>query len=185
MTGTYVNCDSFSKRNHRTLRMSHSSDPLSSVYRGHHSWLRAWLQRQTGCRETAADLAQDTFVRLLTKPRQPQRAGSDVRALLTHIARCLMIDHWRRQQIERAYLDTLATLPEALAPSPETRWLILDALQRVDAVLQQLPALTREIFLFAQLDGLRYAEIAERTGVSLPTVKRHMRNAFLACLRLE
>ncbi|MEB3735030.1 hypothetical protein ULF88_15135 [Halopseudomonas pachastrellae] len=34
--------------------MSHSSEPLSSVYRGHHGWLRAWLQRQTGCRETAA-----------------------------------------------------------------------------------------------------------------------------------
>ena len=43
LTGTYANCDSLSISNQRTLRMSHSSEPLSSVYRGHHGW----LQRET------------------------------------------------------------------------------------------------------------------------------------------
>ncbi|MGY1952592.1 sigma factor-like helix-turn-helix DNA-binding protein [Pseudomonas pergaminensis] len=44
---------------------------IGQLYQAHHSWLRGWLSRRTGCREHAADLAQETFVRLLDqlKPR--------------------------------------------------------------------------------------------------------------------
>ena len=107
------------------------------------------------------------------------------RALLTHIARCLVIDHWRRQDVERAYLETIAHLPEPEMPSPETRWLVLETLYRIEAMLRGLPRLTRQIFLLAQLDGMKYRQISDQLNVSLPTVKRHMRKAFLACLSLE
>ncbi len=33
--------------------------------------------------------------------------GDEPRVLLTHIAKGLVIDHWRRQSIERAYLEAL------------------------------------------------------------------------------
>jgi RNA polymerase sigma-70 factor (ECF subfamily) len=62
--------------------------------------------------------------------------------------------------------------------------LILEALYRVEAMLRSLPARTRAIFLLAQLDGLTYQQIADQSGVSLVTVKRHMRSAFAACLAL-
>ena len=97
-------------------------------------------------------------------------------------ARNLVADHWRRQELERAYLEALAAQPEPLAPSPETQLLVVETLLRIDACLAALPALTRRIFLSSQLDGLVYADIAEQEGVSLPTVKRHMSQAFLACL---
>lgn len=61
----------------------------------------------------------------------------------------------------------------------------MQALYRIEAMLRGLPARTREIFLLAQLDGLTYAVIARQMGVSLITVKRHMRDAFLACLALD
>ena len=104
------------------------------------------------------------------------------RALLTHIAKGLVVDHWRRRAVEQAYLEVLARLPEAQAPSPETRLLVLEALCRVDAMLAGLPPKTRKIFLLSQLDSLTYGAIAERLGTSLITVKRHMRNGFIACM---
>lgn len=155
--------------------------PIQDLYCEHHGWLYLWLDRKLGNASDAADLAHDTFMRLLT--RQPGNGfGSEPRALLTHIAKGLMIDSWRRQEVERAYLETIAHLPEQEVPSPETRWLILEALYRIEAMLRDLPDNTRQAFLMSQIDGLTYAQIAEHLQVSLVSVKRYMRDAFLACL---
>lgn len=158
-----------------------TSDPIASIYRQHHGWLHAWLRRRTGCSEGAADLAHDTFVRLL---RRPQACDLEQpRALLTHIAKGLLVDHWRRRDLEQAYQAALASLPEPLTPAPEERLAILETLYQIDAMLRLLPARTRNIFLRAQLDGLSYPQVAAATGTSLATVKRHMRDGYLACLQ--
>jgi len=153
---------------------------IHNLYCEHHGWLHAWLDRKLGNTSDAADLAHDTFLRLLT--RQARTLGAEPRALLTHIAKGLVIDRWRRQDVERAYLETIAHLPEPQVPSPETRWLILEALYRIDAMLSQMPDKTRQAFLMSQIDGMTYPQIAIELGVSLISVKRYMRDAFLACL---
>ncbi|UXY50456.1 sigma-70 family RNA polymerase sigma factor [Pseudomonas tohonis] len=154
---------------------------IHTLYSDHHGWLHAWLSRRLGNAWDAADLAHDTFLRLLG--RQADRDfGSEPRALLTHIAKGLVIDRWRRQDIEQAYLESIAHLPEPEVPSPETRLLILECLCRIEALLAGMPGKTRQAFLLSQLEGLGYAEIATRLGVSLASVKRYMRDAFLACL---
>ncbi|MCY1391945.1 putative RNA polymerase sigma factor FecI [compost metagenome] len=153
---------------------------VENLYHEHHGWLHRWLDRKLGNASDAADLAHDTFIRLLT--RQASSFGAEPRALLTHIAKGLVIDRWRRQDVERAYLETIAHLPEQEVPSPETRWLILEALYRIDAMLREMPGKTRQAFLLSQIDGLTYAQIAQQLDVSLVTVKRYMRDAFLACL---
>jgi len=42
---------------------------LTTLYTDHHGWLAAWLRRKLGCAFTAEDLTQDTFLRLLVRPR--------------------------------------------------------------------------------------------------------------------
>jgi len=157
---------------------------VQTLYTAHHGWLQGWLGRKLGNACDAADLAHDTFVRLLS--RQGDHCfGNEPRALLTHIAKGLVVDRWRRQDVERAYLEAIAHLPQPEVPSPETRWLILETLYRIDAMLRDMPARVRQVFLLSQLDGLTYAQIAEQLQVSLITIKRDMRTAFLACLSIE
>ena len=158
-----------------------SNQQIHTLYSEHHGWLQGWLHRKLGNRCDAADLAHDTFLRLLTR-QVVKPLGNEPRALLTHIAKGLVIDRWRRQDIERAYLETIAQLPVAEVPSPETRLLILETLMRIEALLRELPTVTRETFMLSQIEGLTYAQIATRLSVSLITVKRHMRAAFIACL---
>ncbi|MCH3781271.1 RNA polymerase subunit sigma, partial [Campylobacter jejuni] len=81
---------------------------------------------------------------------------------------------WRRRDLEHAYLQALAQRPEASAPSPERRALVLEALVEIDAMLQRLPARAREAFLLAQLGGYTYAEIGRRLDVSERMVKKYM-----------
>ena len=152
------------------------------LYADHHGWLQSWLRKKLGNAFDAADLAQDTFVRLLGVQTLPSIAQP--RAYLTHIAKGILANWCRRQALERAYLDALAAAPEALAPSPEQRLLVLQALHEVDAMLDALKPAARRAFLLSQLDGMQYADIARELGVSLVTVKRYMQQGFRGCLAL-
>ena len=125
--------------------------------------------------------AHDTFVRLMAA-RVRAGGGDEPRALLTHIAKGLVVDHWRRRALEDAYQSAAAQLPPGEAPSPEVRALILETLHAIDATLRTLPAKTRAIFLASQFDGMAYVDIARAQRVSLATVKRHMQKALTACL---
>ncbi|WP_394560738.1 sigma-70 family RNA polymerase sigma factor [Aquipseudomonas alcaligenes] len=155
--------------------------PLDLLYGAHHGWLQGWLRRSVGCSQQAADLAQDTFVRLLV--RNKPISDQAPRALLTRIARGLVIDHWRRNALERAYLEALAQLPEASHPSPEVRHEALQCLERIAQLLDGLKPAVREAFLLYQLGGLNHAEVAAQLGVSSRTVERHVASALLHCYR--
>ncbi|WP_313696883.1 sigma-70 family RNA polymerase sigma factor [Achromobacter sp.] len=154
---------------------------VEQLYRHHHGWLQGWLHRKLGDSGDAADLAQDTFVRLMAA-RRPPVLREEPRALITHIAKGLLVDHWRRRAVQQAYLDAIAHLPEPQVPSPETGLMIVQTLVAIDAMLQRLPAVTREMFLMAQLDGLTLQEISQQTGKPVITVRRHLRKALMACM---
>ena len=153
------------------------------LYVDHQGWLNGWLRRQLGCSQKAADLAQDTFVRVLTKDHGLE-AIREPRAYLHTIARGLLINHWRRRQIEQAYLEAIALQPEAVAPSPEDQALVVETLMQVDAMLALLPGKVRRAFLLSQLHGMTYATIAVELGVSERMIKKYMAQAMLHCLTL-
>lgn len=162
----------------------HPDRAFHALYADHHGWLQGWLRGRLGDSGDAADLAQDTFLRLIAAQRQPALLGERPRALLTHIAKGLLVDHWRRKRVERACLEMLAHLPAAAAPPADERLIVIETLTRIDAMLAGLPALTREVFLLAQLDGLTLQQISDRVQVPVITVRRHIRKALLACMAL-
>lgn len=155
---------------------------VQGIYRDHHGWLQGWLRRNLGCAHQAADLAQDTFMRLLN--RQELVSLAEPRAYLVTIARGLVLDFKRRRSLERAYLDVLASLPEPQHPSPETRAIMLEALAAMDAMLDGMKPGVRQAFLLSQLDGMTYAEIATQLRVSVRTVNNYMLKAIEHCFLL-
>lgn len=153
---------------------------LHQLYSENNGWLKSWLRARLGNTADAADLAQDTFVRVMTARNQlPIR---EPRSYLSTIARTLLIDKVRRRSIEQAYLQALAMRPEAVEAAPEMRLAIIEMLMAIDSLLDELGPRTREIFLAVQLEGLTYAMVAERFGVSVTTVKNHLVRAMTRCL---
>jgi RNA polymerase sigma-70 factor (ECF subfamily) len=153
---------------------------LHALYRDHNGWLQGWLRRRLGDRERAADIAHDTFLRLLVgSVAQPLR---EPRSFLATVAKRVMVDHLRRRSLEESYLEALAHQPELQECSPEERLLMLETLLQLDAMLDGLGHKARQAFLLAQLDGLGYAEIAERLGVSVSSVTKYMARATEQCL---
>lgn len=152
-------------------------------YTSHHAWLVGWLQRKMGCPHGAADLAQDTFVRVLAARGLDQVA--EPRAFLTTLAKRVLFSHWRRRELEQAYLKALADLPQATLPSVEDMALLHEALQAIDQRLAGLPAKVRQAFLLHRIDGLTHVQIAAEMGVSVASVERYVKQAYLHCCRQD
>lgn len=155
---------------------------VQHIYEQHHSWLHGWLKGKLHNACDAADVAHDTFVRILGGRHAAQIV--EPRDYLATIARGLVIDRYRRHAIEQAYRQTLAERAEraeTTAISEEDKAIIIETLVAVDKALSSLGGRARQIFMLSQIEGLTYQQIADRLQVSLTTVKKHMIRALTEC----
>ncbi|MCV2216358.1 sigma-70 family RNA polymerase sigma factor [Thauera sp. Sel9] len=158
---------------------------IHELYAGHHGWLQARLGGKVGSADCAADLAQDVFVRLMAQSLHSLQAIREPRAFLNRIANCVVIDHWRRIDIERAWAKALAGAPPDVVPSAEHCAIVLETLYDICAMIDALPDKPRTTFILARIEGLSYAEIARRLKVSERMVTKYMSQAMLHCIALE
>lgn len=155
---------------------------ISALYSEHHSWLFGWLRRKLGCAHNAADLAQDTFARILNA-RESVATLREPRAFLSTTARRLIIDQSRRKKIENAYLQELALTAQALEgfQSPEQILATLEALEQIAFILEGMHEKARQAFVLYYLDGMTQCEIARQLGLSDRTVRKYLIQALLHC----
>jgi RNA polymerase sigma-70 factor (ECF subfamily) len=126
----------------------------------------------TASRETAEDLFQETWFRVLDRGDQYTGKTSFEGWLFT-IARNLVIDLHRRRRPDS--LDALeGPDPVTLEPSPLDRAASREREQQMQASLDRLPALYREVLLLRFQEDLSLAEIAEVVNAPLPTVKSRL-----------
>ena len=156
---------------------------VGTLYQDNHRWLLGWLRPRVDCRELARDLVHDVFIRILAARDADARldAVREPKGYLAIIARRLMIDHYRRDRLERAWLAALAEVPQALEISEEERALLLETLCELDRMLAGLGPAVRRAFLLSQLDGMTYKAIAAAEGLSEVTITRYIAKATHHC----
>jgi RNA polymerase sigma factor (sigma-70 family) len=157
---------------------------VHSLYSDHHGWLYAWLRRRLGCPDTAADLAHDTFLRLIAS-RDALLGLREPRAYLTTTAKRLLVDRARRARLEEAYLAGLALAAEEGEghPPPERVLAALEALEQIAEALDGVPPKARDAFLGHYLEGQTHAEVAARLGVSTRMVRKYLVQVLVHCGR--
>ncbi len=159
---------------------------VETIFRQHHAWLRGRLMLRASSHSEAEDVASETFLQLTEKGSAAEGETLDIhhpRAFLSTVAKRILIKLWQRQDLEAAYEDTLRHLPEAVALSPESHAMLVEAICQIDRALAALPLPVKTVFLLSRLEGMRYPDIAAHMGISLATVERHMRRALLQCVR--
>ncbi|CAI8909575.1 MULTISPECIES: sigma-70 family RNA polymerase sigma factor [Pseudomonas] len=161
-----------------------STRKLGFFFSDHHRWLLQHIHKRLRNRADAEDTAAETFCQMLAAQVDPASIQQP-RAYLSTIARRLIFDRHRRRQLELAYLERLSALPEPLAPSPEEQLLLIEALVSIDRVLDGLPMIVKATFLYSQLDGMSYVDIARKLDLSERTVSRYMKQALSQCYLSE
>ncbi|MDR4653398.1 MAG: sigma-70 family RNA polymerase sigma factor [Nitrosomonas sp.] len=154
---------------------------IDTLYRDHHHWLFSWLRKKLSCQYQAADLAHDTFTRLLSLSHLP--CLQEPRAYLVTTAKRLLIDQTRKQRIEQAYLAELTRAAEAMDgfPSAEDIAAAVQILDKISQILAGLAEKPRQAFLLHYFDGLTHAAIGEQLGVSDRMVRKYLVQALVHC----
>lgn len=155
---------------------------LGALYDQQHRWLRQWLNRRLNCSQQAADLMQDTFMRLLVSREAVE--VREPRPFLAKVARSVLSNHYRRSRLEKAYLEALQAEPGHVVPDLATQLILFETLVQLDEALGELAIPVRQAFLWSQLDGLSHADIATRLAISIATVKRYIIKAGARCLMI-
>jgi RNA polymerase sigma-70 factor (ECF subfamily) len=146
--------------------------------------LRFFLTKRLKCQEAAADLTHETYLRL--QQRDENGKVDNARALAFHIAVNLAVDYQRKIAVRKRYMvdnliDDISDVAEITSSSPEQTLIARQRLEILKSALDELPLDCRTVFLLHGIEGLKYAEIADRLGISLSMVGKHLARAMAHC----
>ncbi len=155
------------------------AEAFETLVRKYERPLFTFLLRLVGNRQSAEDLFQDTFLRVLRALPKYQEDGR-FSGWLFGIANNLAVDLLRRQRVQRSYFlvddeALAAAIDYHSAADAEVE--SAEVMRLVEGALQQLPEKQRQVFLLRQHGDLSFKEIAELLGEPLNTVLSHMHYA--------
>jgi len=137
--------------------------------------IRNYAYYKTGNAPLADDLVQEAFTILWQKRHEVQLAT--VKNYLYTIANNLVAKQFRHQQVVYKFQSQL----QVVEADPLTPEFLLEE-EEVDRLLQDTLAQMKEehrmVFLMNRIDGLSYAEIAQRLGISVKAVEKRMSKAL-------
>jgi len=151
-------------------------EELGVLFERHHGRLYAFCLRMVGNPDTAADLVQEVFLRMLKYRRSYREQGTFI-AWMYRLARNVCVDHLRGGGREVSDTDEALEEP-APGPLPIEQAMDRERARMLARALGRLPAEKREVILLARLAALRYSEIARVLGCTVGAVKVRVHRAL-------
>jgi len=136
-------------------------------------YLRRFARSLTRDADLADDLVQDCMVRALGN-LQSWQPGTNLRAWLITILRNKFFNDCRKAKRERMALAEHSLSEAQFMPAHQEVGLQLAAF---DAAFGKLSCEHREVLMLIAVEGFRYEEAAEITGLSIGTVKSRVSRA--------
>ena len=161
----------------RNIEIKMDKRSFEELFRSFFPSLVLFAQKYVPDQDTAKDIVHNVFINLWEK-RQQVDTGSPLKSyLFTSVHnRCL---NYIRDQKKFDKDDTIFQRLDSTDFSDGVDRLEEQELeQRIFDALQALPEKCREIFNMNRFDGLKYAEIAEKLGISVKTVETQMSKAL-------
>ncbi|MGC4097091.1 MAG: sigma-70 family RNA polymerase sigma factor [Nitrospira sp.] len=153
----------------------------TSLFQEYYQELLRFLTAKLGCREQAADVVQDTFLRV--RSVKDLAAVAQPRAFLYKTALNLTVDSFRRQRVRHHYLSDVDVMEHLASDSPRQDDAV-EAKERVRilySAIAELPPKCRQVFLLHKFMDLSHAEIAGRLGITKNMVEKHVIKAMAHC----
>jgi RNA polymerase sigma-19 factor, ECF subfamily len=143
----------------------------------HADKLRRYLSHRLRAQQDVDDLAQEVYLRLLRRNDAAQVA--DPIKYLYGVAAKVVADFFTDATYEREHVmtdsDELTRVAERLEESSavdSSEQLVEE--QRLERALHKLPGTQAMVLVLHEVEGLSYAEVAARLGLSLHTVEKYL-----------
>jgi RNA polymerase sigma-70 factor (ECF subfamily) len=161
----------------RRMAQGHQ-DAMAQLYDNTSSMVNGLLLRILEHPQDAEEVLLDVYLKAWKYASGYSEKRGSVQAWLLIMARNAAIDRIRQRRAQPATLAYESDIfPEPVAPdaTPEEESLIAERRLRVQQVLRELPLEQREALILAFFGGLTHAELAERLGEPLGTIKSRIR----------
>ena len=156
---------------------------VAGLYSDYSSYVKDYIRRKVGSVETAEDLTQETFIRVL-RVKSRDDIGN-MQSYLFKIASNITVDYFRANS-----RNVLSSVKAAVGEIEETaddsimiedRAIMKDQLRKIEKSLEDMTDLCQKIFRLSRFSGFKNAEIADRLGVCLSTVEKNITKATKHC----
>lgn len=146
---------------------------FAALYRRHRDRVHRFALLFCGSTAAAADVTQETFMHLMSKPEQFDQARGTVGAWLCGVARNLARAHvgLREEATEPAELQLVDD------DTPLDRVLRGEAAEQVRAAIARIAPHYRDVLILCELSDLTYAEAAQVCGIDIGTVRSRLSRA--------
>ena len=151
-----------------TERMEEAAEAIERLYRAQGPAILGYLRGMVGGSNSAQDLLQQTFLEVLRRPEQLDRAVSP-RAWLFGVARRLALNSYRRR-------ENMTSLPAQLEARSSTEDSRIETMRQA---ITNLPGPMQETLELRLSRDLSYQEIATVLEIPIGTVRSRLHAAVL------
>lgn len=155
---------------------------VEKLFEDYHNDLHRYLaSRLRGGALDAADVAQETYLRLLRMNNT--EAVQHPHAYLFRVAANVIRELGLKEQVQDELPVRLTdpTILHSSSPAPEDELQIQKQIEHLRKAINRLPPKCRAVLIMKKRDGLSRKEIAEKLGISELTVKTHLMKAVAWC----
>ena len=152
-------------------------DWLSRIVSDRSVGLVSYLRRRG--RDEPADLAQEVYLRLLRSTDSQEIENPE--AYLFTVARNLLKERaiTRRREGTSVSVDMLDSSPEgATSATVQGEYERTELIANINKAIDELSPKSRAVVILHYRDGMSYSEVAEKLGISVHAVKKHVVKAL-------
>jgi len=150
---------------------------IEKAYCNYSREIFSYILRSVHDHDTAEDILQDVFIKLLNYSLKSSVNGENIRALLYTIARSVCIDFARKTSRTKFESDEISRFPDLHITSEDDS--SASMMDSVNTLIDSLKEPEKSIILFKR-NGLTYPEIARIMKISERTLKRKMKSIITA-----
>jgi RNA polymerase sigma-70 factor (ECF subfamily) len=154
---------------------SGNQDAMAQLYARYSSVVYAVALRVLGDTAAAEDVLQEIFIQLWRNPGAFDSGRGNLAPWLAVITRNRAVDSLRKRRPQTEISETTISVEPDLASEADRG----RAMEKVRAVLKDMPEAQRSSLEMAYFEGYSHSEIAEKTGEPLGTVKTRIRNGLM------
>lgn len=147
---------------------------IADYYVAHLDELRGYVQGRIGCLDTAKDIVQTVFERLLKSDKMISEIT--LPALCYAIARNLISDYWRHRRIVEEYEHIISSSISDVNSniSPESVYSVKETICLLEQGVARLSERQREVYTLNIYKGMKVQEISRTLNMNYKSVENSL-----------
>jgi len=127
--------------------------------------------------ELAEEIVQDIFVNLFVR-RESLNIKTSFEGYLKNALKYKVFDVFRSQSTRDKYINEVLKNVNNRSITPEEALQVKELKEKIDKTTQKMPEKCREVFILSRVENLPNKLIAEKMGISVSTVEKHISKAM-------